>query len=109
MVLKKLCDLKDFPTEGRAVFKVDDTEILVFLVEDNFYAINKKCTHMGGNLAKGKLEGKTIKCPLHGAIYNIESGELIQQVGKIAGLLKKAKNIQTYRIIQQEDAIWVEI
>ncbi|HBS05809.1 MAG TPA: benzene 1,2-dioxygenase [Leptospiraceae bacterium] len=38
-------------------------------------AFENTCTHDGGSLNGGKLDGKEIICPRHGARFDIESGE----------------------------------
>jgi len=51
-------------------------EVLLANVGGNFYAINDTCTHMGGALADGDLDGEQVQCPLHGAIFNVVTGEV---------------------------------
>src|SRR5437899_9638532 len=34
-----------------------------------YSAIRNTCTHMGGPLAQGKLEGHVVECPWHGSRY----------------------------------------
>ena len=109
MAKRELCKVADFPKDGRGSFKIGEKSVAVFLIENNYYAISQKCTHMGGNLAKGKLNGKIIKCPLHGAEYSLETGELVQQVGKLAGMLKKAKNAEVYPISLENDILFVDL
>jgi nitrite reductase/ring-hydroxylating ferredoxin subunit len=106
---QKICNVNEFPSDGRYSMKIENNDIAIFKIDDNYYAINRKCTHMGGNLAKGKLDGKTVTCPLHGAKYDLESGDLIHQVGTVAGLLKKAKNAQTYKVWVENNEIWIDI
>jgi 3-phenylpropionate/trans-cinnamate dioxygenase ferredoxin component len=61
---KKLVDL-----EGRA--------IAVFNVDGQFYAIDDVCTHDGGPLAEGELEGNEIRCPRHGARFDVTTGKAL--------------------------------
>jgi 3-phenylpropionate/trans-cinnamate dioxygenase ferredoxin component len=61
--------------EGRAeVFDVEDRKIAVFRFEDGFYAIEDICTHDGGPLAEGEIEGHEVICPRHGARFDIRTG-----------------------------------
>ncbi len=64
---------------------------------------------MGGDLSKGKLEGKTIKCPKHGAVFNLENGDVITPVSGMAGKMKKAVKAKVYPVQIQDDAIFVDI
>jgi 3-phenylpropionate/trans-cinnamate dioxygenase ferredoxin subunit len=109
MALQKLCDVAEFPAEGKKSFKVEGKDLAVFSIDENYYCIDGKCSHMGGSLIDGKLEGKWIKCPKHGAVFNLETGEVTEQVGKMFGILKKAKNMKTYPVQIQDDALFVEL
>lgn len=51
-------------------------EVLLANVDGNFYAISDTCTHMGGTLSDGELNGEQVQCPLHGAIFNVVTGEV---------------------------------
>ena len=52
--------------------------VSVFNVAGSFYATQSLCTHMNGELAKGKLEGSTLTCPKHGAQFNVTSGAVLR-------------------------------
>ena len=41
-----------------------------------YYAIRNTCTHMGGPLAQGKLQGHVVECPLHGSRFDLTTGEV---------------------------------
>jgi nitrite reductase/ring-hydroxylating ferredoxin subunit len=41
------------------------------------YAIREVCSHMGGPLAEGDLEGNKIRCPWHYSRFSVETGEVI--------------------------------
>jgi nitrite reductase/ring-hydroxylating ferredoxin subunit len=49
------------------------------------YAFENKCPHLGLPLAKGKLDGTTIRCPWHGARFDVASGENVQWCNAIPG------------------------
>ncbi len=42
-----------------------------------FYAIDDVCTHDGGPLAEGELEGAEIRCPRHGARFDVRTGKAL--------------------------------
>ncbi len=56
------------------VVDVDGTEVAVFKIEGQFYAIEDVCTHDGAEIASGKLEGDVIICPRHGARFCVKTG-----------------------------------
>jgi nitrite reductase/ring-hydroxylating ferredoxin subunit len=50
----------------------------VFDVAGSFCATQAKCTHRGGPLDKGKLEGSMVTCPWHGAQFNVCTGAVLR-------------------------------
>ena len=62
--------------QGKMV-EVSGKKIALFNVEGSFYAIDDTCTHRGGPLSEGSLDGKEVTCPWHGAIYDVTSGEVL--------------------------------
>ena len=61
------------PGEWRVV-DVDDTQIAVFNLDGRFHAIVDVCTHDGGQLTGGTVEGDQVVCPRHGARFCIRTG-----------------------------------
>ncbi|HEY5701248.1 MAG TPA: non-heme iron oxygenase ferredoxin subunit [Gammaproteobacteria bacterium] len=57
--------------------EVDDVIIAVFNLDGEFYAIENVCSHEYAELTDGDLEGNEIVCPLHGARFDIKSGEAL--------------------------------
>lgn len=59
------------------VVNADGTLIAVFNVDGRYYAIEDVCTHDGGDLASGPLEGDEVVCPRHGARFCVRTGEAL--------------------------------
>jgi 3-phenylpropionate/trans-cinnamate dioxygenase ferredoxin component len=62
---------------SRRVVDVDGVMVAVFNLGGAYYAIEDVCTHDGGELASGSLEGEVIVCPRHGARFSIRTGEVL--------------------------------
>lgn len=56
---------------------VDGTEILLCNVADELFAVEDVCTHDGGALDQGELEGCRIRCPRHGALFDLRNGQAL--------------------------------
>ena len=54
---------------------VDDVQVAVFNVDGELYAIEDQCTHDYFCLSEGELEGEEVVCPLHGARFDLRTGE----------------------------------
>ena len=66
-----------FPTGTHKLADADGVRIAVFNVEGKFYAIEDVCTHDGGILTGGPINGCIVTCPRHGATFDIRSGEAL--------------------------------
>ena len=61
------------PGEFRVAYD-GDTAIAVFNIDGELYAIEDVCTHDGGELAGGPIDGFAIECPRHGAKFDVRTG-----------------------------------
>ena len=64
------------PGEGKRVH-VEGQELALFNVDGEYHALDGACTHRGGPLAEGTLEGKHITCPWHGAVFAVTTGAVV--------------------------------
>jgi nitrite reductase/ring-hydroxylating ferredoxin subunit len=55
----------------------DGVKVLLLKRGGRIHAIAETCSHMGGPLAEGKVEGATVRCPWHGSRFSVETGEVI--------------------------------
>ena len=57
-----------------AQLEVDGALVAVFNICGTFYAIEDVCTHDGGELAGGAVDGDVVICPRHGARFCLRTG-----------------------------------
>ena len=100
---------KDSIPEGSMkAFKIQGKDILVVNYNGSYYAIGSKCTHMGGDLSKGVLEGNIVRCPRHGSKFDVTTGK--NTLGPKIGFLKlKTSDEPVYEVKIEGDSIMVEI
>ena len=67
----------DFAAGQWRSLNVDGTPVAVFNLGGGYYAIEDVCTHDGGILTGGALEGEEIVCPRHGARFSIKTGAVL--------------------------------
>jgi nitrite reductase/ring-hydroxylating ferredoxin subunit len=81
--------------------EVNGKSIALFNLDGNYYAIGNDCTHKGGPLAEGYVEGESVTCPWHGAQFNIKTGAV---EGPPA-----AQNVARYNVRVQGNDVEVEV
>jgi 3-phenylpropionate/trans-cinnamate dioxygenase ferredoxin subunit len=73
----KVASRAELPPGGKKLTEVDGRAIAVFNVAGSFYAIDDVCTHDGGPLAEGELDGFEVQCPRHGARFDVRTGKAL--------------------------------
>ncbi len=73
----KVAETGDIPVGRAKVVVVGDRRIALCNVDGQFFAIDDLCTHDGGPLDQGELEGDVIECPRHGAHFNVRTGKVL--------------------------------
>ncbi len=67
----------ELPPGERRLVDLDGVAVVVFNLDGEYFAIKDECTHDGGDLAGGQLEGDVIICPRHGARFSVRTGEVL--------------------------------
>ena len=71
-----VADTKDIQPSHMKEVQVDGENICVVNIGGKYYAIGSICTHEGGPLADGTLEGYEVQCPWHGSKFDVRTGEV---------------------------------
>ncbi|MBI4145579.1 non-heme iron oxygenase ferredoxin subunit [Candidatus Woesearchaeota archaeon] len=77
MAFVPVCKTSDVPLGNIRAFKANDKDIAIANVEGKFYCINGRCTHKGGPLGEGELDGITVTCPWHGGQFDVTTGKVL--------------------------------
>ncbi len=75
---------------------VQGKKIAVVLHKGKVYALNAICTHRGGQLDKGRVQGDEIICPLHGGKYFMATGKADESTNWV-------HDTETYKISEGKD------
>jgi 3-phenylpropionate/trans-cinnamate dioxygenase ferredoxin subunit len=97
----KIAKTSDVAPGAVQVFEVDGTRIALCNVDGSFYAIADVCTHDGGPLDQGELEGDQIECPRHGALFDVKTGKALT--------LPAVVPVQTYPVQVEGDDVKVSV
>ncbi|MGB3717483.1 MAG: non-heme iron oxygenase ferredoxin subunit [Candidatus Promineifilaceae bacterium] len=61
----------------RKLIDLEEITVALFNINGHYYCIEDVCTHDGGPLAEGILDGFAIECPRHGALFDVRDGSVI--------------------------------
>ena len=99
--LIKVAELQDVPPGHARAFTVEGQTIALFNVEGIYYAIADTCTHDGGPLSDGEIQGTKVTCPWHGAEFDLKTGAVM---GPPA-----FEDVPSYRVVVEGSDIKVEV
>jgi 3-phenylpropionate/trans-cinnamate dioxygenase ferredoxin subunit len=77
-------------------------EVFVANVGGNYYAMSNICTHAGAELHEGELNGTELKCPWHGAKWDVATGNLVW-------FPQKLKALGSYKVTVENGTVYVEV
>jgi 3-phenylpropionate/trans-cinnamate dioxygenase ferredoxin subunit len=98
----------EVPAGKMKAVKSEGKEILIANVNGNYYAIGNRCTHAGGDLSQGVLEGNVVTCPRHHAKFDVTTGKVVSHP-KIGFLHPKANDEPTYQVKVENQNILVKL
>jgi 3-phenylpropionate/trans-cinnamate dioxygenase ferredoxin subunit len=73
----KVARADEIPPGQKKIVEVDGVLVVLVNLDGEFYAIEDVCTHDGGPLGEGELEGHELICPRHGARFDVRTGEAL--------------------------------
>ena len=73
-----VCAVTDLPPGSVKSFEVEGERVAVYNIDGAFYATDAYCTHAGGDLGDGMLEGDVIECCLHFGAFHVPSGKAVR-------------------------------
>ena len=101
MGFESVAKVSDTPPGTISVHEVGGVRIALCNVNGRFYAIDDVCTHDGGPLDQGELDGEQVECPRHGAKFDVTTGR--------ATVLPAVRPVKTYRVEIVGDDVKVEV
>lgn len=70
--------LADLPLDGKTVVKFGRLPVLLCRTDDGIYALRNECSHAYAELDCGRIRDGWISCPLHGARFDLATGEALK-------------------------------
>ncbi len=115
MARHDVCSETDIPLGQMKQFKVSGGSVVIYQLEDGFYATQTNCTHTFGPLRMGKLiDGCKIQCPIHRAQFEIRSGEVVRWANfppgiQLLNVLRSEKALRTYEVTVEGGQLFVDV
>ncbi len=73
----KVGHLNDFPDGSMKKVQAGGEDMLIANVGGSLYAITSTCTHRGGPLHEGQIDGTVVICPWHGGQFDLKTGKVV--------------------------------
>jgi 3-phenylpropionate/trans-cinnamate dioxygenase ferredoxin subunit len=96
----KVADAADVPPGEGLRVEIGEYPIAIWNVDGEFYATSDTCTHEESALTDGDLWDEIVECALHGAQFNVRTGEVVS--------LPAIFPIATFPVKEEDGALYVE-
>jgi nitrite reductase/ring-hydroxylating ferredoxin subunit len=74
---RRVASLDEVPAGQPKLVELEGARVVLARVGDAVYAFGDVCTHRGGPLSEGKLNGTRLACPWHGWMYDVRTGQCL--------------------------------
>jgi len=96
----------DFPQGSIKEITIEEKSYAISNIDGKLFAIDGKCTHHGGILSNGRLSGKVITCPKHGAQYDVTTGKNLK---KPRLPFAKSSDLKNYKVTIENENVILEL
>ena len=93
--------VEEVPAGAKKLVEVQGNEIVLCNSRDTIYAIRNQCSHAYEKLDCGRMKNGWIACPVHGARFDLETGQPMNPPATMA--------IDTFAVRVVGDTIEVEV
>lgn len=98
----KVAELESLSSDEGLMVEVDGIQIALFsLSGDSVVAIEEKCPHRGAPLSEGHVEGTVVRCPWHGAKFDMNTGKVLNPPAR--------RDLKCYPVEKRPDGIYLSL
>jgi 3-phenylpropionate/trans-cinnamate dioxygenase ferredoxin subunit len=94
-------ELAQLSEDNPIEFKLDGAEVGIFKVGEDIYALENVCPHAYALLTQGFVDGETVECPLHEAVFHIPTGKCLKEPG--------GRDLKTYAVRLAGESIQIKV
>lgn len=91
--------LEEFPVGTQKTVDLEDDFVLVVHSISGFWAIEDRCSHDDNELYGGEVVENTIKCPRHGAKFDLETGKAL--------CLPAVRAVKSFAVVLENGGVYV--
>lgn len=111
----KVANTNDIQPSRMRAIQINGLEVCIANVDGKYYAINNICTHEGGPLADGRIDGYEVECPWHSSKFDVRTGQVIQPPAsepepvyevRVEGnsiLVRKRSDSSSTKVVQEQE------
>jgi 3-phenylpropionate/trans-cinnamate dioxygenase ferredoxin component len=99
-------DLKTLKEAFKMRIVVNEKPLLLVSFENQVYAIDDKCPHLGTSLDKGTLEGQHVTCKSHHAKIDVTTGDIVEKP-KMLFIKVPIKKAKTYQVEIKNNKVFI--
>ncbi|HKZ49654.1 MAG TPA: non-heme iron oxygenase ferredoxin subunit [Candidatus Nanoarchaeia archaeon] len=87
--------------KAKMCISVKGKKLALFKIGKKVYCIDNTCTHAGGPLCEGDLDGTIITCPWHGSKFDVKTGKVVGPPAK--------KPVKNYKVTIKGGEVFVDV
>ncbi|KAM4742377.1 apoptosis inducing factor mitochondria associated 4 isoform 1-T2 [Anableps anableps] len=96
-----VCQESDLHDGQMKEVTVEDQKVLLVRTKGQYSAVGSRCSHYNAPLIIGTLDGERVRCPIHGACFNVRTGDIEDYPGLDC--------LPTYKVKVQDGNVYVSI
>ena len=97
----KVASTSDVALGTATIVDVGGVAVAVFHRPEGWFAIENTCTHQGGPLGEGDVEGFAVTCPWHASQFDIRNGNLLRPPAR--------RPVRAFPVIVDGDDVSLEV
>ena len=115
MAMHTVCRTEDIGKGRMKACTEGGEKIVVYHLEDGFYATQANCTHVFAPLARGRiLDDCKVQCPFHHARFDIRTGEVVDWANfppgiQLLNVVRGEKALRTYKVTVSRGQVRVTV
>lgn len=109
MAWKRVCAREEILEGSVKAFIVNDRPIMLTRINNAVRALDAICTHKPAYLPLGKAEGSCLECPMHNAVYDMETGKSLKGPHHLQGAVIPVPDLRMYPVNEAPEGIMVDV